>query len=153
MEYGIIAVILVLDQITKAVIQNSAAVKAGVEVIPDFFYLTYVQNTGAAWSMLSGHQVFLCLIAAAAICVMWVFMQKAKKEHLKLSKTALAMMIAGAAGNLIDRLMLNYVRDFLHFYPFGYDFPVFNVADCALTIGVILLIIGMLKGEGEEKHA
>ena len=149
MEYGIIAVILVLDQITKAVIQNSAAVKAGVEVIPDFFYLTYVQNTGAAWSMLSGHQVFLCLIAAAAICVMWVFMQKAKKE----SKTALAMMIAGAAGNLIDRLMLNYVRDFLHFYPFGYDFPVFNVADCALTIGVILLIIGMLKGEGEEKHA
>ena len=84
---------------------------------------------------------------------MWVFMQKAKKEHLKLSKTALAMMIAGAAGNLIDRLMLNYVRDFLHFYPFGYDFPVFNVADCALTIGVILLIIGMLKGEGEEKHA
>ena len=80
MEYGIIAVILVLDQITKAVIQNSAAVKAGVEVIPDFFYLTYVQNTGAAWSMLSGHQVFLCLIAAAAICVMWVFMQKAKKE-------------------------------------------------------------------------
>ncbi len=137
MEYGIIAVILVLDQITKAVIQNSAAVKAGVE----------------AWSMLSGHQVFLCLIAAAAICVMWVFMQKAKKEHLKLSKTALAMMIAGAAGNLIDRLMLNYVRDFLHFYPFGYDFPVFNVADCALTIGVILLIIGMLKGEGEEKHA
>ena len=99
MEYGIIAVILVLDQITKAVIQNSAAVKAGVEVIPDFFYLTYVQNTGAAWSMLSGHQVFLCLIAAAAICVMWVFMQKAKKEHLKLSKTALAMMIAGAAGN------------------------------------------------------
>ena len=57
MEYGIIAVILVLDQITKAVIQNSAAVKAGVEVIPDFFYLTYVQNTGAAWSMLSGHQV------------------------------------------------------------------------------------------------
>ncbi len=148
MEYGIIAVILVLDQITKAVIQNSAAVKAGVEVIPDFFYLTYV-----AWSMLSGHQVFLCLIAAAAICVMWVFMQKAKKEHLKLSKTALAMMIAGAAGNLIDRLMLNYVRDFLHFYPFGYDFPVFNVADCALTIGVILLIIGMLKGEGEEKHA
>ena len=81
MEYGIIAVILVLDQITKAVIQNSAAVKAGVEVIPDFFYLTYVQNTGAAWSMLSGHQVFLCLIAAAAICVMWVFMQKAKKEE------------------------------------------------------------------------
>ena len=143
MEYGIIAVILILDQITKAVIQNSAAVKAGTEVIPGFFYLNYVQNTGAAWSMLSGHQVFLCLIAAAAICVMWVFMQKAKKEHLKLSKTALAMMIAGAAGN----------RDFLHFYPFGYDFPVFNVADCALTIGVILLIIGMLKGEGEEKHA
>ena len=140
MEWIIIGVLIILDQITKYMVQISQPLS--IEVIPNFFYITYVKNDGAAWNMLAGKQTFLSLLAAVAIGVMLYFLLKQKQSHsAKLNQIALACMIAGAAGNLIDRLVLNYVRDFLHFYPFGYDFPVLNIADTALTIGVILLIL------------
>ena len=73
------------------------------------------------------------------------------KDQTKLYRTALCLMIGGAAGNLYDRLMIGAVRDFLDFYIFGYDFPVFNVADMALCIGVGLLFLEMLLPEKEKK--
>jgi len=150
MEALIIGICLILDQVTKYWIQETRPMD--VEVISHFFYITYVRNTGAAWSMLSGQQVLLSLIAAAAIGVMFYFLMKErKKPNSRLMRIALSLMIAGAAGNLIDRLMLNYVRDFLHFYPFGYDFPVFNVADMCLTIGVCLLILQTLLDDSSER--
>lgn len=149
MEWIIIAALIAADQITKYLVQISQPME--IEVIPKFFYITYVKNDGAAWNMLSGKQVFLCVLAGAAIGVMLYFLLKGKRNHgAKMTQAALACMIAGAAGNLIDRLFLNYVRDFLHFYPFGYDFPVFNIADAALTIGVILLILQSIIEEVQE---
>lgn len=140
----LIAGLALLDQLTKVMISSNPSSFANVEVIPGFFYITYVKNTGAAWSMLSGQRVFLSLISAAAVIGMLYALHQQYKKGQKLTCIALALMIAGAIGNLIDRLALGYVRDFLNFYIFGYDFPVFNVADICLTIGVGLLILAAL---------
>ena len=133
-------IVIVLDLVSKYIIESQTALQ-NVEIIPGFFSLTFAKNTGMAWSLLSGKQAFLSIVSAAAIyCVL-------KKDCSKLMKIALALMIGGAAGNLFDRLFLGYVRDFLDFIIFGYDFPIFNIADSALTIGVILLFIVSMKEE------
>jgi len=139
-------VVLLIDQISKYWVQTNPALH-DVKIINGFFHITYARNTGMAWSMLSGQQVLLSLIAAAAIGVMiWYLINKKPDKY---TTFAVALMIGGAAGNLIDRLVYNYVRDFLNFYIFGYDFPIFNIADSALCIGVFILFILMLK---EEKN-
>jgi lipoprotein signal peptidase len=140
----LIALLVAADQISKYLVAANLAGR-NIEIIHNFFYITYAENTGMAWSLLSGQQALFCLAAAAAIGVMIWYM--IYKDPGKWTRVALAFMIAGAAGNLIDRLLLGHVRDFLHFYIFSYDFPIFNVADSALTIGVILLIIGSFLEE------
>ncbi len=130
-----------LDQLTKYLIFANPSAFANVEVIPGFFYITCVTNTGAAWSMLAGKRLFLTLLSAVAVIGMLYVLQRIHRKGQRLSCIALTLMIAGAIGNLIDRLALGYVRDFLNFYIFGYDFPVFNVADICLSVGVCLLIL------------
>ena len=145
----IAVVVLLIDQITKYLISANMLLFEDIPVISGFFHITYVQNTGMAWSLFSGQQLFLSLAAAVAIGVMlWVLLTK---KPDRLTTIALGLMIAGAAGNLIDRLLFAYVRDFLNFYIFGYDFPVFNVADIALCLGVGLLILESLIEERKEK--
>ena len=145
----IAAVVLILDQITKFLISSNMVLFEDIPVISGFFHITYVQNTGMAWSMLSGQQFLLSLAAFVAIGVMlWVLICR-KPDAV--TTVSIGFMMAGAAGNLIDRLMFNYVRDFLNFYIFGYDFPVFNVADIALCIGVGLLILDSFIEERKEK--
>ncbi|MEE8807354.1 MAG: signal peptidase II [Lactimicrobium sp.] len=150
MMTAIIAVIvLAVDQLTKYAVQSSTVLQTrSIEVIHNFFYLTYVKNTGAAWSVFSDKTQLLALVSAVAIGIMlWYVITKKPKKWITI---ALALMIGGAAGNMVDRIWLGYVRDFFDFYPFGYNFPVFNVADIALTVGVIMLILASLK---EDKHA
>ena len=138
-----ISVVLILDQVTKFCVQSSSSLP--VSVIPGFFKIEYLKNTGAAWSMLSSKTALLTLVSAVAIGVMlWYLLTK---KTTSVQETALCLMIAGAAGNFIDRLCLSYVRDFLSFNIFGYPFPVFNIADCALCIGVFLLFICTMKEE------
>jgi signal peptidase II len=141
-----IVLIIAVDQITKIL----AAANGGIHqvIIPGFFSLNYLENTGAAWSMFSNRTVLLTLISAFAIGLMLWYLLTHKTDRW--TKAALVLMIGGAAGNFIDRLCLSYVRDFLDFYIFGYDFPVFNVADMALTIGVIVLVIAALKGDPKK---
>lgn len=149
----IIAVTLLLDMVTKHAIQTACLPGQSTTVIDGFFYIHYVQNDGAAWSMLRGKQVLLSLIAVVAIFVMLKYMLEAREKKQNIEAVCLAFMIAGAAGNLIDRLMLGYVRDFLDFFIFGYDFPVFNVADMALSVGVIVLIAWMLFSDRKDQKA
>lgn len=138
-----ISIVLILDQVTKFCVQSSASLP--VTVIPGFFQIEYLKNTGAAWSMLSSKTALLTLVSAVAIGVMlWYLLTK---KTTPVQETAFCLMIAGAAGNFIDRLCLSYVRDFLSFNIFGYPFPVFNIADCTLCIGVFLLFICTMKEE------
>lgn len=148
MTFLIVLIVIIADQLSKYIVASNISLH-NVIVIKNFFHITYAENTGMAWSLLEGKQPLLSLAAAVAIGVM-LYVIIVKKPD-KLTTVSLALMIGGAAGNLIDRLFLNYVRDFLDFYIFGYDFPIFNIADSCLCIGVALLIIASLKEEKDEK--
>ena len=135
---------LIADQVSKYIVETNAQFH-DIRVIEGFFHITYVKNTGMAWSMLSGQTGLLALISAAAIGFMLYYLLHSKPDRL--TSFGLALMIGGAAGNLIDRLFLGYVRDFLNFYIFGYDFPVFNIADSVLCVGVGVLILASFLEE------
>ena len=135
-------VVLLIDQITK--IAAEATLSSGaISVIPGFFRLTYAENTGSAWSMLEGKMWFFYIITIIALIIMVMFYRN-QKEADELVKVSLVLMMAGTIGNFIDRLCFQHVRDFLDFIIFGYDFPIFNVADMALCIGVFLIIVDVL---------
>lgn len=106
------------------------------------FHLTYVENTGAAFSLLRDHRWLLILITSAAIALMVLFGLRFRKHLHKLFRISLALVVGGALGNLIDRIFLGYVRDMLHVALV--DFAVFNVADSAVTVGVALIVIDVL---------
>lgn len=135
----LIALILA-DQISKAIVASRMTLQQSIEIIPGFFYLTYVHNTGAAWSILEGWGLVFSLLALAVGAGILYYLAR-HPDTAPLERVSLIAIAAGAWGNMIDRVRLGYVVDFLHFYPFGYDFPVFNVADCCLTVGVILLVV------------
>lgn len=146
----IVTVVVFLDLGTKALVQANFSLHQSTEIIKGFFSLTYAKNTGAAWSLFSGRIGVLTLISAiGSIAFYWMYKKTEEKDRI--SQMAIALMLAGALGNFYDRLVIGYVRDFLDFVILGYDFPVFNVADMSLCIGVVILIIKTLL-EKDEKH-
>lgn len=118
----------------------------GIEIIKNFFYITNVKNTGGAWGMFSGNVPILALISFSVVLVLIYFL-KEEKQLNKLSITYYGLLFAGIIGNLIDRLFLGYVIDFFNFYIFGYDYPVFNIADIFIVLGIILMIVEVVRGE------
>jgi signal peptidase II len=148
-EVALILAVVALDQITKYAIEARLSLGQSIELIKGFFSLTYARNTGAAWSILTGQMTFFYIISTIALIVMTYFLLKTdKKENLQ--RIALALLIAGTLGNFIDRLMFQYVRDFLDFIIIGYDFPIFNVADISLNVAIGLLILeAILEGRGK----
>lgn len=147
----IITFLVCIDQFVKKVVITYIPLFESKEVIPDFFFLTNVRNTGAAWSIMEGEKITFIIITIVAIIVFLYFILFSKTTT-KLDRIAFTLMCGGAIGNLIDRIINSYVIDFLDFYIFGYDFPVFNLADAFLCIGVGLLIINMLLEKRNAKH-
>lgn len=147
--YLFIVVSLVsLDQYTKSIILNYFELYESKTIIDGFFSLTYVQNFGAGFSIMqNARTTFLIITPICLIAFTYLFI----KSNDKLSKTALLLMISGTIGNFIDRIVRIYVVDFLDFIIFGWDFPIFNVADIFLTIGVCLYIIALIKEEKDAK--
>ncbi len=131
----------VIDLISKIAIINMLDVFDSYIIIKDFFNITYVKNTGAAWSILSGDRFFLIMISLTIILAIIVYI-KNHKPVKKIDVIAYSMILGGAIGNLSNRLFLGYVIDFLDFNIFGYDYPIFNLADTFIVVGVILLLIG-----------
>ena len=148
MIYIIALVVFILDILTKYYVESHEALHNFI-VIKNFFHFTYVKNTGMAWSMLSNHTLLLTLISSAVVVFILYYIQKNKLS--KIYQIIIGLILGGAIGNLFDRIFYQYVRDFLDFYIFGYNFPVFNVADSALTIGIILLFIQFLREEKNDK--
>ena len=133
-------VIVIGDQVTKIIVDHTLSLGGSYAIIDDFFYFTYAHNTGAAWGMLAGKiSLFLIVSVVAAIGIIYYFMKS--ESYQKLTRFGLVLVFGGLIGNLIDRLAFGYVRDFIDFIIFGYNFPIFNVADMAITIGMALVIL------------
>ena len=137
-------VFLLLDQIVKLVTTNLIDLGESVAIIKSFFYLTYVRNTGAAWSIFEGYTVLLIIVSFVAIFLVYYFMLKDKKID-KIEEIGYGMLLGGIIGNLIDRIAYGYVRDFFHFTFGNYQFPIFNVADIGIVIGTFIIIFIMVK--------
>lgn len=139
----VVLFLLGLDAATKTITETWLGYAKSFTVIEDFFWITVLRNTGAAWSFLEGQRVLFLIITLAAVIGMLVVYFRSRPDQ-RILQWALVFLIAGAFGNFMDRLLLGYVRDFLSFNTFGYMFPVFNVADMALNVGVALLILDAL---------
>ncbi|MDH5522939.1 MAG: signal peptidase II [Desulfobulbaceae bacterium] len=140
--------VVALDQLTKIMVLANFNLYESSVVIPGFFNLTYITNTGAAFGILAGEQsmlrqAFFIGVAMAALLVMF-FSYRHFKEQGRMFVHGIGMIAGGAIGNLIDRLRYGSVVDFLDFHVRGYHWPAFNVADSAITVGVALFILGSL---------
>lgn len=133
---------IILDQLSKLVIANTMQLYESIQIIP-FFRLTYVHNTGAAFSFLSdagGWQRWLFIglaIGISALIAVWLFRLQ---KHETLLAVALSLVLGGAIGNVIDRITYGYVIDFLDVYYQNHHWPAFNIADSSITIGVALML-------------
>jgi len=148
----IVAVVVAADQASKAVVRARMAVGESLSVIDGAFWLTHVENTGAAFGMLRGQQWLLIATAVAMLAVVLYVMVRIRPADAWVHR-ALALVSGGAIGNLIDRVSAGAVTDF---FDLGW-FPVFNVADIALDVGVaILVLVLLIKGEhalvGQHAH-
>ena len=146
-----VILLVVLDQASKiylTLVNKTSPID--LEVIRGFFRITYTCNDGAAVSILKGKRVFFIIRTIVVVFLIVYYLLKNKVYWVE--KYSLLLIISGAVGNLIDRIMYGYVIDFLDFIIFGYDFPVFNIADSFITIGAIGLIISILflNKEGEN---
>lgn len=137
-------VILIIDQLTKKIITATMNIGDSYEVIPHFLNITSHRNNGAAWGILSGRMGFFYIITLIILAVLIIFYIKETKYNAFM-QVAISLLFAGALGNFIDRLFNGEVVDFIDTNIFGYDFPIFNIADSSLTIGVIFVIIALVK--------
>jgi signal peptidase II len=149
--YIISVVVILIDQLSKWWIVKHLELGESIQVIENFLYITSHRNRGAAWGILQGQMWFFYIITVVVIIGIIVYMQRAAKGK-RLLGISLGLMLGGAIGNFIDRIFRQEVVDFINTYIFGYDFPVFNIADSALVIGVFLLMIQMFKEESESKR-
>lgn len=159
------AVIILLDQWTKALVLNRFHLGESIAVIPGFFNFTFVKNPGAAFGLLATADPafripFFLLVPLIALGAIGYVFHKLDGDDIRMS-TALSLVIGGAIGNLIDRAMLSYVVDFLDFHWKNiYHFPAFNIADSTICVGVAMLMFDMLlqekavrKNQGSERNA
>lgn len=142
---------LIIDQIVKILVSNYLILGQTIKIINNFFYLTYVQNKGAAFSILIGYRYILIIITFIFLYYLYKCIKKQKSLN-KLEIISYGLLLGGIIGNLIDRIIYGYVIDYFDFMIFNYNFPIFNLADSFIVIGCIILVINSyLKGEDSWK--
>ena len=154
LEIWLPVAIVALDQLTKGLVRSMLPLHASIPVVPGLVDFTHVRNSGAAFGILNGvdfpfKTVVIALVATAALVGVGLYSASLARQQL-VARMALALIIGGAAGNLIDRLVTGSVIDFVDVYWRSYHFWAFNVADSAITIGVAIMILDMI---GVEAHA
>lgn len=147
-DLWIALVVVLLDQAVKAVVRSQIALNESVTVIPGFFDLTRVHNSGTAFGFMNATDfpfktIVLACVAIGALTALAMYAASLPLDQ-RLARTGLALILGGAAGNLIDRLAAGYVVDFVDLYWSGWHFWAFNVADASITVGVALMILDLM---------
>ena len=138
-------IIVIVDLISKLVIDKLLKINETISIINDFFSITKVFNRGASFSMFIGYRLLFILIGIITIVVLFKYLNNFKMNNRNIF--AFSLLIGGIIGNLIDRVIYGYVIDFLDFNIFGYDAPIFNIADTCICIGAFLLFYAIMKRE------
>jgi len=142
----LVLLLFMLDYLSKQYIMNHFTLNQSFEIIKGFFNIRYVRNTGAGFSIFQDQRIFLTTVSLLAVILLSYMLYKENKKNA-LSIFAYLLLIAGALGNLYERALYGSVTDFLDFIIFGWDYPVFNVADIFVCIGAVILIFVSLKKE------
>jgi len=151
LRYYFIAIfVIIIDQWSKWIIVQKMNLYEQIPIIEGFFSITSHRNKGAAWGILQDQMTFFYIITIIVIVGIIYYLHKYLKGKMGLS-VALCLILGGAIGNFIDRIFRKEVVDFLDFIIFTYDFPIFNVADSSLVVGVFLFIIISLLEERKQK--
>lgn len=144
MSFVYIALIVILDQVTKFAAKTNLKSVNNIDLIPGIFSLSYVENRGAAFGLFKDNKILLVGVTTLVTIFIIYYIIKYKDVN-KYFRLSLILIAAGAIGNLIDRIVLGYVVDFFHFYIRDvFDFPVFNIADISVVCGTILLTLNMI---------
>ncbi len=149
--------IIVLDQLTKIIVDRTMPLHHSIPIVDGFFSLTYVRNTGAAFGIFAGsHEVFrlpfLIGVSILAIGFILVMLKRLRDDATGLV-TALTFILGGAIGNLIDRVLHGEVIDFLDVYYSNYHWPAFNLADSFITVGVTITLFYLVGAKGDDPFA
>lgn len=157
-RYALLAAIalpvIILDQATKLLIVRSLDMNGMITVIANFFDIVHARNQGAAFGILRDSSIrlpFLIMVSLAAVVVILIVYRKLRPDQ-KLAAASLSLVMAGAVGNLIDRVRLGEVIDFLQVHWYQHAWPAFNVADSAICIGVAFMAIDMYREEKRKRH-
>lgn len=137
-------IVLALDQASKFLIKNNLKLSDSIPIIPDFFHITYIENPGAAFGMLAHKRLFFILVTLVILIIMFYLYFKVGRANKVLS-IALGLVVGGAIGNLIDRVITGTVTDFIDFRVF----PIFNIADMAIVVGMVIIAFQVII-RGEE---
>ena len=133
--------VVLLDQLTKFLIRNNLKLGDSIPIIKNIFHFTYVTNTGSAFGLFKGFNLFFVLFSIAVIIAIFYYLRRKIDEEEKFLQLAIGLLLGGTIGNMLDRLSLGFVVDFLDFRVW----PVFNAADSAVTASVVILIILLWK--------
>ena len=139
--------LILLDQLSKNFIVNHFSLGESKEVIVNFFSISSHRNRGAAWGILQDSRLFFLVVTVIFIAILTYYLFKQKNTLSSFDKGTFALVYGGAIGNFIDRLTRHEVVDFLDFRIFGYDFPIFNLADSFICVGVLFLLFKIYKEE------
>lgn len=150
LSFGLL--LAIVDQIIKYLVVINLELTESIKLISNFFYITYIKNSGAAFGIFQDAGIILILLSFIAIVGLVKYVITDKNIN-KIEAISYSLVLGGILGNLIDRLINGYVIDYLDFYIFGYDYPVFNFADILIVVGFGIILINLfIKGEHHEAN-
>lgn len=141
------SIFILLDQLLKIIVRNNITLGKENFIIPNFFYLTNVKNTGGAFSIFSNNPIMLAVIGILVLCFIYYFIKNKKITFIE--EISYGLLVGGIIGNIIDRIIFNYVTDYIGLVFGKYYYPIFNLADIGIVLSVLILIILEL---GSEKY-
>ena len=141
-------ILFIVDQISKLILDKVLVLGKSYAIFEKFLYITKVYNDGISFSMLQGFRWLIILISVVIMIFLYFYMAKFKEN--KRNALAFSLTFGGLFGNLVDRLVYGYVIDFIDFYIFNYNYPIFNLADSFICIGILILLYSIYLGEDNE---